>query len=289
MVKSATIKRTVDGLALITPYDDLFLRELKRLVPSSERRWRKPAWIVDPKHEASMLILVESRFGKCKVIDGDGPESVGGLVLIEKRKATVEYIGSCKQRESGESSAFGWVAGDWNIIFPERVLREYFKAGPSGLSGPSNQSTLYGLLGVDQSATPEQIKSAYRRAARQWHPDVNKDPDAEQVFLRFKEAYQILNEPRQRKRYDAGLSLEHSGSRDVDSILTILQATYRAPYTCGVVYFKGKRSLGRWVVDEIVSWDDIKNEQGQTMVSSWDKLNNTFQTSWLDADFGVEL
>lgn len=289
MAKSATIKRTVDGLALITPYDDLFLRELKRLVPSSERRWRKPAWIVDPKHEASMLTLVESRFGKCVIIDSDVPENTGGLVLIEKRKATVEYIGSCKQRDGRESSAFGWVAGDWNIVFPENVLRSYFNAGPPGLSGSGNQSTLYGLLGIDQSATPEQVKSAYRRAARQWHPDVNKDPDAEQVFLRLKEAYQILNEPRQRKRYDAGLSLEHSGSRDVDSILTILQATYRAPYTCGIVYFKGKHSLGRWVVDEIVSWDDIKNEQGQTMVSSWDKLNNTFQTSWLDADFGVEL
>lgn len=289
MAKSATIKRTVDGLALITPYDDLFLRELKRLVPSSERRWRKPAWIVDPKHEASMLTLVESRFGKCVIIDNNAPENAGGLVLIEKRKATVEYIGSCKQRDGGESSAFGWVAGDWNIIFPESVLRSYFNAGPSGLSGPSSQSTLYGLLGIDRSATPEQVKSAYRRAARQWHPDVNKEPDAEQVFLRLKEAYQILSEPRQRKRYDAGLSLEHSGSRDVDSILTILQVAYRAPYTCGVVYFKGKRSLGRWVVDEIVSWDDIKNEQGQTMVSSWDKLNNTFQASWLDADFGVEL
>jgi hypothetical protein len=284
----AKIKRTVDGLAVITPYDARFLVELKRLVPSSERRWRKPAWVVDPKHETAMITLVESRFGKCEIVDDTAVDNVGGLVLIENRKATVEYIGSCKQRDGGESSAFGWVGGDWNIIFPEMVLRSYFNAGPSGPSKP-NQDTLYGLLGIQQTATVEQIKSAYRRAARQWHPDVNNDADAAQVFNRLTEAYQVLSEPRQRKRYDAGLALENNG-RDSDDFLTVsnLQSTYRAPYTCGMIKFKGKRQLGRWVVEQIVSWDDIKNEQGQIMVSSWDKLNNTFTTQWLNADFEFE-
>lgn len=285
----AKIKRTVDGLAVITPYDAAFLVELKRLVPSSERRWRKPAWVVDPKHETAMIVLVESRFGRCEIVDDAPKDNVGGLVLIENRKAKVEYIGSCKQRDGGESSAFGWVGGDWNIVFPETVLRSYFNAGPVGPSKP-NQDTLYGLLGIGQTATIEQIKSAYRRAARQWHPDVNSDPDAAQIFNRLTEAYQVLNEPRQRKRYDAGLALENSGRGSDDFFVDTsnLQAMYRAPYTCGVICFKGKRHLGRWIVEQIVTWEDIKNEQGQIMVSSWDKLNNTFTTQWLDADFEFE-
>lgn len=284
----AKIKRTVDGLAVITPYDAAFLVELKRLVPSSERRWRKPAWVVDPKHETAMLALVESRFGRCEIVDDTSKDNVGGLVLIENRRAKVEYIGSCKQRDGGESSAFGWVGSDWNIIFPETVLRSYFNAGPT--SDKPNQNTLYGLLGIEQVATIDQIKSAYRRAARQWHPDVNSDPDAAQVFRRLNDAYQVLSEPRQRKRYDAGLALESNGKSFDDDLFTVnLQAMYRAPYTCGVVCFKGKRQLGRWIVEQIISWDDIKNEQGETMVSSWDKLDNTFKVQWVNSDFEVEI
>lgn len=285
----AKIERTVDGLALTTPYSSSFLIQLKQLVPASERRWRKPVWVIDPKHEVSLLALAESFFSQCEIIDtASSEENTGSLVLIKKRKAVVEYIGSCKQREGGESSAFGWVAGDWNIIFPEAVLRDYFNAGPVGPSKPA-QDTLYGLFGIQQVATSEQIKSAYRRAARQWHPDVNKDPDSAQVFRRLNDAYQILSEPRTRKRYDAGLALEGDRDRDIDRVSTILEASYRAPFTCGVVYFKGKRALGRWVVEQIDQWDDIKNEHGQVMVSSWNKLNNTFTTHWLAADFEVEI
>jgi hypothetical protein len=281
----AKIKRTVDGLAIITPYSASFLAQLKRLVPANERRWQKPAWIVDPKHEQAMISLVKSCFDSCQLITEDTKENIGGLVHIETRRAKVYYIGSCKPRDGGPS-AFGWTGGDWNIIFPESVLRDYFKAGP--VKNQPSQDTLYSLLGIESIATPEQVKSAYRRAARQWHPDVNHDPDAPQLFRRLSDAYQVLSNARQRKRYDAGLALENGNDKSDSFIITDLQSLYRAPYTCGLIRFKGRRSLGRWIVDEIVSWDDIKNEQGQIMVSSWDKTDNTFKVSWIN-DFEVEI
>jgi curved DNA-binding protein len=56
---------------------------------------------------------------------------------------------------------------------------------------------------VARDATPEQIQSAFRRQARQYHPDVNKAPDAEERFKALNEAYEVLRDPEKRSRYDA--------------------------------------------------------------------------------------
>ncbi|WP_371402686.1 DnaJ domain-containing protein [Kribbella sp. NBC_00662] len=61
----------------------------------------------------------------------------------------------------------------------------------------------YTTLGVSRDANADEIQSAYRRLARQYHPDVNKDPDAEERFKDVSEAYDVLSDPQQRKRYDA--------------------------------------------------------------------------------------
>ncbi|NLB71320.1 MAG: DnaJ domain-containing protein [Chloroflexi bacterium] len=60
----------------------------------------------------------------------------------------------------------------------------------------------YNILGVNKNATSEEIKTAYRNLARQYHPDVNKDPGAEDKFKEVNEAYQVLSDAEKRKKYD---------------------------------------------------------------------------------------
>jgi DnaJ-class molecular chaperone len=64
------------------------------------------------------------------------------------------------------------------------------------------QRDYYDILGVSRSATPEQIKSAYRRLARKYHPDVNKSKGAAEKFKEATAAYEVLSEPEKRKMYD---------------------------------------------------------------------------------------
>ena len=61
----------------------------------------------------------------------------------------------------------------------------------------------YQLLGLSQSATPEQIRRAFRRLAHQWHPDKNSSPEAADTFRDLNEAYEVLIDPQRRVLYDA--------------------------------------------------------------------------------------
>jgi len=63
-------------------------------------------------------------------------------------------------------------------------------------------NSLYETLGVDKSASADEIKKAYRRLARKYHPDVNKDPEAESKFKEINAAYEILSDPQKRAQYD---------------------------------------------------------------------------------------
>ena len=60
----------------------------------------------------------------------------------------------------------------------------------------------YEILGVARSADKEEIKQAYRRLARKYHPDVNKETGAEERFKEINRAYEVLSEPEVRSRYD---------------------------------------------------------------------------------------
>lgn len=60
----------------------------------------------------------------------------------------------------------------------------------------------YEVLGVPRTASADELKSAFRTLARKYHPDVNKDPDAEMKFKEINEAYAVLSDPQKRDAYD---------------------------------------------------------------------------------------
>src|SRR2546430_4991251 len=67
---------------------------------------------------------------------------------------------------------------------------------------PVEYKDYYKPLGVPKNASTDDIKKAYRKLARQHHPDVNKKPEAEKKFKEINEANEVLSDPEKRKRYD---------------------------------------------------------------------------------------
>ena len=64
------------------------------------------------------------------------------------------------------------------------------------------EKNYYDILGLDKNASPEDIKSAYRKLAKKYHPDINKEPGATERFKEINEAYECLSDPNKKSNYD---------------------------------------------------------------------------------------
>jgi hypothetical protein len=244
------------------PYDREAVEMIKRYIPSTGRSFDGPrkCWMIAADQKRNAEIALGMTF----------PNIGKSAAVKETRLIEVRYIGACKERVPGEISAFGMdKAGRWMYVFPVDTLTGWFDGTVS--AEPETMLTLYSVLGARQSATPEEIKTAYRRMAKQWHPDVCREPDANRMFLRIREAYDILSSERQRARYDAGLALEASIQKvpQKDAIFSPAMGVYRSPLRCGYILAEGTQSLARFVVSKILGWDDITNSAGQVLVVSW--------------------
>jgi len=273
----AELRNQGGDLYFYSDYDQALVSALKASVPATDRRWDKAnkTWIITPQYGAVVVNLAKQYLN----VDVQLP-----LILNQDAKTTrllkMEYLGATKDRGNGERTAFGWVDGDWNAIFPERVLLSWFD-GTEARAGQKHTCalTLYAALGIKAQATVDEIKSAYRRMARQWHPDVCKEPDAKERFIQIQRAYEVLSNDLQRRKYDAGLALERS--LKPDQRLKDDLYGYRAPLLCGWILCSGLSQLGRFVVEHIVQWEDILDAAGRVMVSSWPKGADHFVVSWV--------
>lgn len=253
-----------DYLRIQTPYNPGFVAHIKAL-PAGERKFdgATKTWLVTASNYALVRDLIRADYGEDI---GEMPAQVTAP-KTEIKLLDLWYLGQCKPRGGDYNEAYGMSrSGDWIFAFPEPVLRDWFEGFRDA---PMTAATLYGLLGAARNADLETLKSAYRRAARQWHPDVCKEPNAQDMFMQIQYAYDVLSDPGKRARYDAGLVLEATLGHNRSDVIDLFANMYRAPLRCGYVLAEGINRLGRFTVSKIMKWEDVVNEHGQVLVVSW--------------------
>ena len=284
----ARVEPTSDGsLAFSSTYDRALVDALKQRIPYADRRWDHDwkRWLVAPAHLQTLEAISQQHLGvqlhQTKPVYQTQPQT-------EQRLLKVEYIGAPKQRDDGSWSAFGYCDGDWSVIFPQDALKAWFEGGPDTPTSqaPTQAATLYGVLDVRRTASAKEIKSAWRKMAKRWHPDVNQDPDASEMMKKINDAYEVLSDARMRKKYDAGLRLEESVKKkkkyDFKSVWTaVYGSSWRPPIRCGYILVEGVAQLGRFQVEKILHWEDIVDDYGRAMVTSWPAGSEHFVVSWV--------
>lgn len=239
-------------------YDPALVAALKTTIPACARKFdpASKAWIIAPQYGQTVARIVATTMG----LDIDVPATTAAAETVT-RLVQLDYLGQAKDRD-GQQLAFGYSDGDWRLVFPIDVLRRWF-----GDEAQRPEGTLYNILGISATAQPDEIKTAYRRAARQWHPDVCHEPDAAEQFKRINHAYELLRDSTKRARYDAGLQLQATVVRGYREQVQL--PTWRPPLRCGMLLVEATEQVGRLVVSRILQWQDVVNPQGQIMVTSW--------------------
>jgi hypothetical protein len=282
------IRHEYGALVLLSPYNANLVNSVKTL-PMADRKWdaNRKVWLVDPKHIDQLISWVDAYTGE-KVpspLPLTGVASGGKVTQV----LTLKYLGGCKVREDGLVSAFGLIGNEWNAIFSERVLRTWFEGiepDESSVSVKTRVGTYYSILGVKKTATADELKTAFRRMALQWHPDHCKEVDAAEMFIKVKQAFDLLSDSGKRARYDMGLELQKKFETDQARIerreRRVEELTaYRAPLRCGILLVEGLLKLGRIEVTKIHGWQDIVDAEGKTLISSWPKGATELVEEWI--------
>ena len=252
-----------DGaLVLNTGYDAGLVATLKAEIPANARRFDPVSknWIIAPDQGARVVDIVARTLGI--MLKAPGIVATNEQVT---RLIRLEYLGQAKDRGDGNLTAYGFDGAAWAFVFPLPVLKTWFGED----SKPNEAPTLYGILGIKANATDDDLRTAYRRAARQWHPDVCSEADATQQFQRIQAAYEVLHDPLKRARYEANLQLQGSMNRNDRRQAELWGASWKSPLRCGLLLVEGTLQVGRLVASRILQWQDVTNKDGLTLVTSW--------------------
>lgn len=258
---------------MTSPFDRGLVDEIKEL-PYNDRTWdaSRKVWRIKYMHGSIIAKLVKKHLGQEIQVPAQQTYSDS---YVQTRLFKIEYVGAARSRDDGSQTATGFTAGAWSIIFPQTVLMAWF----GGQENPSEAPTLFGVLGVKKSASPEEIKKAYRLAARTWHPDVNKESNAAEQFRRIQEAWEILRDNQTKRKYLAGLKFEQDAKKHSDSRPS--DFNWCPPVRCGFVTVECTESVGRFFVTKILAWGEIQDNSGKIMVSYWPKGQDQFKVEFI--------
>lgn len=120
------------------------------------------------------------------------------------------------------------------------------------------QKNYYAILGVTRKTTKEELKKAYRRLAKEFHPDSNKDKNTEVMFKDINEAYNVLSNDEKRKRYDRSVLRYKYGFDDSDKGLPNVK--YEIKSGMNVINEIVSTIFGLKKDDEAKNFGDIDNE-----------------------------
>jgi hypothetical protein len=299
------IKITIEAgyYAMRSPKDQRLIDELKSAIHYGKRSWNgaAQAWMIEPSALPSLLRAIQRAGYELPEIPQ--MEASTAVAATTQRQIRIEYLGQCKERDGGIVSALAtenaqnpWTGLDgqrrygWSIEILESALKEWFEHRSSAPAATGQ--TFYQVLCVVETATADQIKSAYRRLARQWHPDVCAEAEANEMFRKLTDAYEILQHPKRRKAYDAGLFFEREANKKqlepthtwspIRGGMKFHPVYFRAPLRCGLITAEGRQELKKFVVSKILDWQDIVSEEhGMTMTSSWNKATESIQVKWI--------
>lgn len=265
------------GYRIVSPYSRMFVADLKDQVPASDRYFEPKTycWFVTAQYGGVVAGLMERYYGiKIHPQPITATPTLGIIELL--------YLGTAKVNGNGAKTASGWTENGWTVKVTEAVLKRYFD--PSYTEQTKTEkpkaTTYYEMLSVSKTATLDQIKSGYRRMVKQWHPDVCHDPDAAEVFRAVQKAYETLSDKKLKARYDVGLKMSETVNQPKAKtpLEKMIDAQpYRAPLKCGNLLCEYLTLGPMRIIQKILQWEDIYNELGQVLVSSW-KMGDTEPT-----------
>lgn len=230
---------------------------LKTSIPKGQRSWNpaKKQWILDDDAYAQFQTQFPGLKHISEVMNNN----------TDTQEFRLEYIGRPKYTFNQQRvMSYGWKDQKILVGITIEAFQKWFRVG-----------SLYQQLGlpdvVDDAA---EIRRAYLRLARQWHPDVCKEPNAQEEFLKIKKTYDILSDPPKKKKYDLGLKLFGKQEK------SLIQPGMPIPMRCGILTGKVELLPQRTIV-EINSWKDI-TDGTKVMVSTW--KGETYHIDWIEKE-----